>query len=68
MVDHGFIGSIDSTDPHGIALEASYWTVDGTARPSDFDDPALFEAPDPVPAVAELRDGGVREWPETRLV
>jgi catechol 2,3-dioxygenase-like lactoylglutathione lyase family enzyme len=68
VVDHGFIRSIYFTDPHGIALEASYWTVDGTARPSDFDDPDLFEDPDPVPAVAELRAGGVREWPATRLV
>ena len=60
--------SIYFTDPNGIALEASYWTVDGTARPSDFDDPALFEDPDPVPAVAEAARRGVREWPETRPV
>jgi hypothetical protein len=56
------------TDPNGIALEASWWVVDGTGRPSDYDDGALFSDPDPVPAVAELRAGAVGDLPETKLV
>jgi catechol 2,3-dioxygenase-like lactoylglutathione lyase family enzyme len=68
VVDHGFIRSIYFTDPNGIALEASYWVVDGTGRPTDFADQALFSDPDPVPAIGELRAGGLRELPQTRLV
>ncbi len=67
VVDHGFIRSVYFTDPNGIALEASWWVVDGTGRPSDFDDEVLFSDPDPVPAVAELRTGGIDELPATRL-
>ena len=52
VVDHGFIRSIYFTDPNGIALEASWWVVDGTGRPTDFTDEALFADPDPVPAIA----------------
>jgi len=68
VVDHGFIRSVYFTDPNGIALEASWWVVDGTGRPADLTDPSLFGDPEPVPAVEELRAGGLRQVPETRLV
>ena len=67
VVDHGFIRSVYFTDPNGIALEATWWVVDGTGRPSDYDDPTLFSDPDPVPAVAELRAGALDELPATTL-
>ena len=67
VVDHGFIRLIYFTDPNGIALEASWWVVDGTGRPTDYTDTALFGDPDPVPAVAELRSGGLDDLPCTRL-
>jgi len=41
--------------------------VDGTGRPTDYTDAALFGDPDPVPAVAELRAGELRDVPHTRL-
>ena len=68
VVDHGFIRSVYFTDPNGIALEASWWVVDGTGRPADYNDAALFGDPDPVPAIAELRAGAIGEVPSTRLV
>jgi catechol 2,3-dioxygenase-like lactoylglutathione lyase family enzyme len=69
VVDHGFIRSVYFTDPHGIALEASYWTVDATGRPADYGDEGLFSDPDPVPAVRELREQGkVLSTPRTHLV
>ena len=68
VVDHGFIRSVYFTDPNGIALEASWWVVEATSRPTDYDDCTLFADPDPVPAVAELRAGGLSETPRTRLV
>jgi catechol 2,3-dioxygenase-like lactoylglutathione lyase family enzyme len=68
VVDHGFIHSIYFTDPNGIALEASYWVVDGTGRPTDYTDRDLFGDPDPVPAVTELRAGALESVPETKLV
>jgi len=67
VVDHGFIRSVYFTDPNGIALEATWWVVDGTGRPSDYDDPTLFSDPDPVPAVTELRAGALDELPATKL-
>ena len=68
VVDHGFLRSIYFTDPHGIALEASYWVTDPTGRPSDYGDGELFSDPDPVPAVQELRAAGrVSSVPATRL-
>ena len=67
VVDHGFIRSVYFTDPNGIALEASWWVVDGTGRPTDYTDAALFSDPDPVPAVAELRAGDLRDVPQTKL-
>jgi len=58
VVDHGFLRSIYFNDPNGIALEASWWTIDPTGRPADYTDEGLFADPDPVPAVLELRDRG----------
>jgi catechol 2,3-dioxygenase-like lactoylglutathione lyase family enzyme len=58
VVDHGIIRSVYFTDPNGIALEASWWVVDPTGRPTDFADGRLFADDDPVPAVRELRDTG----------
>jgi len=68
VVDHGFIRSVYFTDPNGIALEASWWVVDATGRPSDYTDDAVFGDPTPVPAVEELRGDGLRDVPQTRLV
>jgi len=68
VIDHGFIRSVYFTDPNGIALEASHWVVDGTAGEVDPTDPALFEDPDPVPALAELHADGLTRVPWTRLV
>jgi catechol 2,3-dioxygenase-like lactoylglutathione lyase family enzyme len=58
VIDHGFLRSIYFSDPNGIALEASWWTIDPTGRPVDYGDERLFADPDPVPAVVELRDTG----------
>jgi catechol 2,3-dioxygenase-like lactoylglutathione lyase family enzyme len=69
VVDHGFLRSVYFTDNNGIALEASYWVVDPTGRPSDYADEGLFSDPDPVPAVVELRrDGQLASTPRTKLV
>jgi hypothetical protein len=58
VVDHGFMRSIYFSDPTGIALEASWWTLDPTGRPVDLGDDGLFSDADPVPAVRELRESG----------
>jgi catechol 2,3-dioxygenase-like lactoylglutathione lyase family enzyme len=58
VIDHGFIHSIYFTDPNGIALEASWWLLDPTGRPVDYNDERMFSDADPVPAVRELRDKG----------
>jgi catechol 2,3-dioxygenase-like lactoylglutathione lyase family enzyme len=58
VVDHGFLRSIYFSDPTGIALEASWWTLDPTGRPADYGDDRLFADRDPVPAVSELREVG----------
>ena len=68
VVDHGIMRSVYFTDPNGIALEASWWVTDVTGRPSDYADDEVFADPDPVPAVEELRQGGVESMPRTRLV
>ena len=69
VVDHGFMRSIYFTDPNGIALEASWWVVDATGRPADYDDRRLFCDPEPVAAVMELQNKGDLEWtPSTQLV
>src|SRR5437660_6998613 len=54
VVDHDIMRSIYFTDPNGIALEASWWTLDVTGRPSDLRDEHVFADPDPVAAVVEL--------------
>jgi len=58
VVDHGFLRSIYFSDNNGIALEASWWTLDPTGRPVDYGDERLFSDSDPVPAVQELRANG----------
>jgi catechol 2,3-dioxygenase-like lactoylglutathione lyase family enzyme len=69
VVDHGIMRSIYFTDPNGIALEASWWTIDATGRPADFGDERFFSDPDPVPAMRELREhGAVAHTVPTRLV
>jgi catechol 2,3-dioxygenase-like lactoylglutathione lyase family enzyme len=68
VVDHGFIRSVYFTDPNGIALEASWWVVDATGRPTDPTDGLLFSDPEPVPAIAELANGETDQLPTTRLV
>jgi catechol 2,3-dioxygenase-like lactoylglutathione lyase family enzyme len=68
VVDHGLMRSIYFTDPNGIALEASWWADDPTVRPADYGDQSYFKDPDPVPAVAELRAGGLETIPRTELV
>ena len=54
--------------PNGIALEASFWADDPTASQPDYADDRYFRDPDPVPALAELREGGLRTVPTTKLV
>jgi catechol 2,3-dioxygenase-like lactoylglutathione lyase family enzyme len=56
VVDRGILCSISFTDPSGVALEASWWTIDLDAN--TFDDSARFQDPDPVPALVELRATG----------
>ncbi len=68
VVDHGMMRSIYFTDPNGIALEASWWADDPTASEPDYADDRYFQDPDPVPALAELRTGGLRSVPSTSLV
>jgi catechol 2,3-dioxygenase-like lactoylglutathione lyase family enzyme len=68
IVDHGFVRSIYFNDPHGIALEASWWAVDATSRPADFSDARLFADPNPVNAVTELQSTGrLTSTPTTTL-
>lgn len=68
VVDHGLMRSIYFTDPNGIALEASWWAEDPTVADPDYSDDNFFKDPDPVPAFAELREGGLRSLPKTTLV
>jgi catechol 2,3-dioxygenase-like lactoylglutathione lyase family enzyme len=69
VVDHEIVRSIYFTDPHGIALEASWWAADATGRPADYGDERFFADPDPVPAVRELMERGELAWtPTTTLV
>jgi len=68
VIDHDILRSIYFTDPDGLALEASYWTVDATGRPTDYHDERLFGDPNPVAAVGELAATGEVAWvPHTRL-
>jgi catechol 2,3-dioxygenase-like lactoylglutathione lyase family enzyme len=68
VVDHSIMRSVYFTDPNGIALEASWWVTDPTGRPSDYTDTDVYSDPDPVPAVEELRSGGIESLPQTKLV
>jgi catechol 2,3-dioxygenase-like lactoylglutathione lyase family enzyme len=69
VVDHDVMRSIYFTDPSGIALEASWWVVDATGRPTDLADERMFADDDPVPAVVELRERGeLASTPVTHLV
>jgi catechol 2,3-dioxygenase-like lactoylglutathione lyase family enzyme len=69
VVDHDVMRSIYFTDPNGIALEASWWVVDATGRPADYNDRRLFSDLEPVDAVVELQNKGDLEWtPSTQLV
>ena len=68
VIDHGVMRSIYFMDPNGLALEASWWAVDPTGRPVDYDDERLFADPDPVPAVAELRAGPLKTTPAVALL
>ena len=69
VIDHGFLRSIYFSDNNGIALEASWWTLDPTGRPVDYADERLFSDPNPVPALRELRERGVLDHTvETQLV
>jgi catechol 2,3-dioxygenase-like lactoylglutathione lyase family enzyme len=68
VIDHQVMRSIYFTDPNGIALEASWWVLDVTARDSDWADRDVFGDPDPVPAVRELAaNGALASTPTTHL-
>ncbi len=67
VVDHDIIRSIYFHDPNGIALEASWWTIDEATLDFAPDDFQRFADPDPVPAVAELTEGGLQTTPNTHL-
>jgi catechol 2,3-dioxygenase-like lactoylglutathione lyase family enzyme len=58
IIDHATVRSIYFTDPNGIALEASWWVTDPTARPANYTDDRFFADADPVPAIKELRTTG----------
>ncbi|MCW2723160.1 MAG: hypothetical protein JWN35_81 [Frankiales bacterium] len=69
VIDHGVLRSIYFSDNNGLALEASWWTLDPTGRPVDYADDRLFSDADPVPAVRELRETGrLDHTVETHLV
>lgn len=69
VVDHGLLRSVYFNDNNGIALEASWWTLDPTGRPVDYHDERLFSDADPVSAFVELRDRGELDHTvSTRLV
>ena len=68
VVDHGLMRSIYFSDPNGIALEASWWANDPTLDEPDYANSMYFQDSDPVPAMAELRSGGLRTIPKTHLV
>jgi catechol 2,3-dioxygenase-like lactoylglutathione lyase family enzyme len=68
VVDHGLMRSIYFNDPNGIALEASWWSDDPTSSEPDYSNTSHFKDPDPVDAVLELREGGLRSLVTTTLV
>ena len=68
VIDHQIMRSIYFTDPHGIALEASWWVTDITGRDADYGDKGTFGDKDPVPAVLELMTAGeLASTPVTHL-
>jgi len=67
VVDHHILRSIYFHDPHGIALEASWWTVGSGHLAFRPDDLQLFTDPDPVAAVHEMASGGLLSTPTSRL-
>ena len=67
VVDRGILRSIYFSDPTGIALEASWWTIDLDA--GTLDDAERFQDPDPVQAFVELKmTGKVFSTPHTTMV
>jgi catechol 2,3-dioxygenase-like lactoylglutathione lyase family enzyme len=69
VVDHDVMRSIYFTDPNGIALEASWWVVDVTGRPAEYQGGRAFADDDPVPAVRELiAAGALASTPTTELI
>ena len=68
IIDHGSVRSVYFTDPHGIALEASWWVRDVTGRSANYDDDQFFGDPNPVAALDELRaTGTLANVPRTQL-
>ena len=60
--------SIYFTDPNGIALEASWWVVDATGRPADYDDDRACSPTRPGARRSELhRTGDLASTPTTQL-
>ena len=68
VVDHGLMRSVYFSDPNGIALEASWWSDDPTTVEPDYTDERYFGDPQPVAAVLELGEAGLRSVPSTTLV
>jgi catechol 2,3-dioxygenase-like lactoylglutathione lyase family enzyme len=68
VVDHVIMRSIYFTDPNGIALEASWWTLDATGRHriGIGEEPVVAEVE--RPAVRELQAGGLQRTVTTHLV
>ena len=65
VVDHGIMRSIYFHDNNGLALEASWWTVEVAG--AEAGNPRAYSDPDPVPAVAELAAGRLESMPKTTL-
>lgn len=65
VVDHKIVRSIYFHDNNGIALEASWWAI--AVAGDDAGDPQAFADPNPVDAVHELANGGLRHTPKTTL-
>ena len=68
IVNHRTMKSVYFSDPHGIALEASYWVTDPTGREPNPEDRELFADPNPPSAVLELQAGGLTSVSTSRLV
>jgi catechol 2,3-dioxygenase-like lactoylglutathione lyase family enzyme len=57
VIERGPIRLMFFEDNNGLALEATCWLVDPTARPVDYADRRFFADPDPVPALRALMHG-----------